>query len=146
MKLRFVCLGRTRSSEVRALIDHYCERIQHFHPLEVIEKKSTHAGPDVLEELRGKKAGVRVALLAEEGRAFTSEEFARWLGREIDSGAGQLVFLLGGAEGFPAESKAQADALISLSRMTYPHELARAMLAEQIYRAFTILRQHPYSK
>ncbi len=146
MKLRLVFLGRTRGAEYQALIGHYCERIRHFHPLEVVERKSTAAGPEVVAELKGGKQNANLVLLDAGGKAFTSEQFAGWLGRQIESSARQLVFVVGGAEGFPDESKRAADLSISLSPMTYAHELARVMVAEQIYRAFSILRNHPYSK
>ena len=146
MKLRLVFLGKTRSPEYQALIEHYCERIQHFYPVEVVERRSTAAGPEVFKKLRDDKQGAHLALLDAGGKAFTSEQFAEWLNRRVESTAKQLVFVAGGAEGFPDETKALADSNISLSPMTYAHELARVMLTEQIYRAFSILRNHPYSK
>lgn len=146
MKLKLVFLGKTRGTEYRTLIDDYVKRIAHFNPIEVIEKKSTHAGPEVVDEARGKQAEAPVVLLDAAGKSFTSGEFARWLGNHMNSGCHQLVFLLGGAEGFPEESKKKAAEMISLSSMTMPHELARVVLAEQIYRAFSIQKNHPYSK
>ena len=74
-----------------------------------------------------------------------SESFAKAVGKTEDESR-DIVFLIGGHEGLPADWKARADLLISLSAMTWPHELARAMLAEQIYRAFAILRGHPYPR
>ena len=84
-------------------------------------------------------------LLDPGGRAMDSAQFASWLGRTEDEGR-EVVFVVGGHDGLPAEWKARADLLLSLSIMTWPHELARAMVAEQIYRAFTTLRGHPYPR
>jgi 23S rRNA (pseudouridine1915-N3)-methyltransferase len=147
VKLRLVFLGKTRGAECRALIDDYVKRIRHFNPVEVVEKKSTHAGLEVLEEARGKSGrGSNVVLPDAAGKSFTSEEFSAWLQKQLNSGKPELIFLLGGAEGFPEETKNAASELLSLSQMTLPHELARVVLAEQLYRGFSILNHHPYSK
>jgi 23S rRNA (pseudouridine1915-N3)-methyltransferase len=146
MRIRVVLLGKTRNPQLRALIEDYRGRISHFAPIEVVEWKTTDGGPWTIAEARGKSKSALVALLDAAGKAFTSEEFARWLSKQINSGRPQLVFLLGGAEGFVEETKRQADVLLSLSKMTLPHELARVVLLEQLYRAFALLRQHPYPK
>ena len=146
MKIRLIFLGKTRGAEYRALMDDYLGRVRHFNPIEVAEKKSTHAGPDVIDEARGKATSAPVILLDAAGQSYTSEEFARWLEKHLGSGKQQLIFLLGGAEGFPAETRKRATELLSLSKMTLPHELARVVLAEQLYRGFSILHHHPYSK
>lgn len=146
MRIRMVFLGKTRNPHLRALIEDYQRRISHFSPIEVVEWKTTDGGPWAISEARGKSGRAPVVLLDAAGKAFTSEEFARWLARQMNTGQQKLVFLLGGAEGFPPESKQQADVLLSLSRMTLPHELARVVLFEQLYRAFALLREHPYPK
>jgi 23S rRNA (pseudouridine1915-N3)-methyltransferase len=87
----------------------------------------------------------RRVLLDPEGKLMTSGQFIEVVQRaELE--ARDLLFLIGGADGLPAEWRPKADLLISMSPMTFPHELARAMLAEQIYRAFTTLRGHPYPR
>jgi len=146
MRLRLVFLGKTRNPHCRALIDDYRKRIARFTSIEIVEWKTTDGGPWAVEEARGKHASTPVVLLDADGKAMTSEEFARWLARQSNSGRRELVFLLGGAEGFARESKAKADVLLSLSRMTFPHELARVALLEQLYRAWALLREHPYPK
>ena len=145
MRLRLVLLGKTRNPQLRALIEDYRERLARFTPVEIVEWKGTDARPSVLAEARG-KGKAPVVLLDAAGRELTSEEFARWLARQLNSGQKELVFLLGGAEGFPEETKKQAEVLLSLSRLTMPHELARVVLLEQLYRAFALLREHPYPK
>jgi 23S rRNA (pseudouridine1915-N3)-methyltransferase len=85
-------------------------------------------------------------LLDDAGKSQTSAQFARWLGETRDHGAREIVFLCGGAEGFPDALRRRATQKLSLSSLTFSHELARAMLAEQLYRAFAILAGHPYPK
>lgn len=146
MKLRLVFLGKTRNPHLRALIEDYRQRITHFSPIDIVEWKTTDGGSWTVAEARGKQAGAPVVLLDAAGKSHTSDEFARWLARQINSGQNQLIFLLGGAEGFAEETKKKATFLLSLSQMTLPHELARVVLLEQLYRAFALLRDHPYPK
>ena len=86
----------------------------------------------------------RLILLDSRGRMLSSEELAGWIGRERDAGTQQLVFAVGPADGWSPAARQRADLLLSFGPMTFPHELARVMLAEQLYRAFTILAGHPY--
>jgi 23S rRNA (pseudouridine1915-N3)-methyltransferase len=87
-----------------------------------------------------------LVLLDAAGKQFNSRDFARWLGEHRDRGIRELIFLCGDAEGFPEELRRRAQAKLALSTLTLSHELARAVLAEQIYRAFAILEGHPYPK
>jgi 23S rRNA (pseudouridine1915-N3)-methyltransferase len=143
MKIRFIMLGKTRREEIRALVDDYAGRIRHYAEIEISELRE--ATPAALRKLKLDPAGA-VVLLDAGGKQFTSQEFARWMGNLRDRGTRQLVFLCGDAEGFPDEIRAAAKQKISLSTLTMPHELARVVLAEQIYRAFAILAGHPYPK
>jgi len=136
-------LGKTRRAEIRALLDDYAGRIRHYAPIEIIEWRD--ASPASLSKLN-LAPGAAVALLDAAGKQFTSSEFARWLGNLRDRGVREVAFLCGGAEGFPAAIQAGANHKISLSPLTMPHELARVVLAEQIYRALAILSGHPYPK
>jgi 23S rRNA (pseudouridine1915-N3)-methyltransferase len=146
MRIRVVLLGKTRNPHLRALIEDYRRRIARFTPIEVVEWKTTDGGPWTVAEVRGKSGAAPVVLLDAAGKGFTSEEFARWLAQQVNSGRQKLIFLLGGAEGFAEETKRKADVLLSLSKMTLPHELARVVLLEQLYRAWALLREHPYPK
>jgi len=143
MKVRLIMLGKTRREEARALIEDYAGRIKHYSDFEILELRD--AGPAALRKLKIEPA-TTVVLLDAAGKQFTSQQFAKWLGDFRDRGVRELVFLCGDAEGFPHELRRSAQQKISLSTLTMPHELARVLLAEQIYRAFAILAGHPYPK
>jgi len=143
MKIRLVMLGKTRRPEIRALLDDYATRIRHYADVDLTELRDTAASS--MRKLKVDPATV-VVLLDAAGKQFTSQQFARWLGDLRDRGTRELVFLCGDAEGFPDELRAAAQQKISLSTLTMPHEFARVVLAEQIYRAFAILAGHPYPK
>jgi len=143
MKIRMVMLGKTKREEARAWIEDYAGRIRHYAEIEVHELRD--AGPAAMRKLK-LDAGTTVVMLDAAGKQFTSQQFARWLGDLRDRGTRDLVFLCGDADGFPEELRASAKQKISLSTLTMPHEFARVVLAEQIYRAFAILAGHPYPK
>jgi len=136
-------LGKTRREEARALLDDYTARIRHYADVEVTELRE--ASPAALRKLK-LDSKATIVLLDAAGKQFTSQQFAKWLGDFRDRGTRELVFLCGDAEGFPADLRAAAKQKISLSTLTMPHEFARVVLAEQIYRAFAILSGHPYPK
>ncbi len=136
-------LGKTRREQARSLIDDYVDRIQNYADTEITELRDTR--PAALRKLKTDPAAT-VVLLDAAGKQFTSQQFANWLGDLRDRGTRELVFLCGDAEGFPADLRASAKQKISLSTLTMPHEFARVILAEQIYRAFAILAGHPYPK
>ncbi len=136
-------LGKTRRPESRALLDDYVRRIDRYAEVEVNELRDSSAA--ALRKLKI-EPGAAVVLLDATGKQFTSQQFARWLGQLRDSGTREVAFLCGDAEGFPPELRASARHKVSLSTLTMPHEFARVVLAEQIYRAFAILAGHPYPK
>lgn len=143
MKLRLIMLGKTRRPEVRALLDDYLFRLRHYGSVTTTELRD--ASPAALRNLKLDPAATLI-LLDAAGKQLTSPQFARWLGDLRDRGAKELVFLCGDAEGFPEELRGQAHMKLSLSTLTMPHEFARVVLAEQLYRAFTILSGHPYAR
>jgi 23S rRNA (pseudouridine1915-N3)-methyltransferase len=143
MRIRLVMLGKTRRPEIRALVEDYVARIRRYAEVDWVELRETSAAAMRRAE---PAAGSTVVLLDAAGRALTSEKFAGWLGETRDRGVRDLVFLCGDAEGFPEAWRRRAGTKLSLSPLTFSHELARAMLAEQLYRAFTILSGHPYPK
>jgi 23S rRNA (pseudouridine1915-N3)-methyltransferase len=142
MKIQLVMLGKTRRAECRTMLDDYAARIRRHAEVDLQELREDSA---VLKKLKF-PSGATIVLLDDAGKQHTSADFAKWLGRERDRGIRELIFLCGGAEGFPETLRAQANTKISLSTLTMPHELARVMLAEQIYRGFAILAGHPYPK
>ena len=136
-------LGKTRREEVRALLEDFVARIRRYAEVEIVELRD--ASSAALRKLKLDAAGT-VVLLDAAGKQFTSQQFARWLGDLRDRGTRELAFLCGDAEGFPEDLRAGAKQEISLSTLTLPHEFARVVLAEQIYRAFAIPACHPYPK
>jgi 23S rRNA (pseudouridine1915-N3)-methyltransferase len=142
VKIRLLMLGKTRRAEMRVVIDDYVKRISHHSPIEVTEVRD---GDAALKKLDADRAATAV-LLDAAGKSLTSEVFAKWLGELRDRGTRAIIFVCGDADGFPDALRDRVPQRVSLSAMTYSHELARAMLAEQLYRAFAILSGSPYPK
>jgi 23S rRNA (pseudouridine1915-N3)-methyltransferase len=143
MKIRLVMLGKTRREEARTLLEDYTVRIRRYADVEIVELRE--ASPTALRKLKF-DPGAIIVLLDAAGKQFTSQQFAGWLGDLRDRGAREIDFLCGDAEGFPDELRAKIKQKTSLSTLTMPHEFARVILGEQIYRAFAILAGHPYPK
>jgi 23S rRNA (pseudouridine1915-N3)-methyltransferase len=135
-------LGKTRRPEIRALFDEYVKRISRSCAIEVTEVRDADAARKKLDAERA----AAVVLLDAGGKSFDSNALAKWLGELRDRGTRELIFLCGDAEGFPENLRQRAHQKLSLSSMTFSHELARVMLAEQLYRAFAILSGSPYPK
>ena len=156
MKLRILAVGRAKSGPESALIAEYQKRLHWPLTLEEVEERRPLSGAELkaregallqaaLE--RGAKSGRPVLVaLDEKGKSLGSRDFAARLKGWEDRGAGEIVFLLGGADGLAPEIRDQATFVLSLGQMTWPHLLARAMLVEQIYRAQQILAGHPYHR
>jgi 23S rRNA (pseudouridine1915-N3)-methyltransferase len=142
MKIRLLMLGKTRRPEMCAVLEDYVKRIGRSNPIEVTEVRD---GAAAVKKLDADKAATAV-LLDAGGKAMDSEVFAKWIGEQRDRGTREIVFVCGDADGFPEVVRERVKAKVSLSSMTYSHELARVMLAEQIYRAFAILSGSPYPK
>jgi 23S rRNA (pseudouridine1915-N3)-methyltransferase len=142
VRIRFLLLGKTRRPELRALLDEYVKRISHQCAIEVTEARD---GDAVIKRLELDRAATLMMLDAA-GKSFSSEEFAKWLGEHRDRGTREIIFLCGDADGFPDVLRQRVKQRLSLSAMTFSHELARVMLAEQLYRAFAILSGSPYPR
>ena len=144
--LSIVAVGKIKERGIREAVDDYLARVARHFSVEEIEVRD--AAPALLAAMLEKKipATAHVVALDVEGQAMTSERFARWLDGRLSRGKGNVAFLIGGAEGLPASIRARADEKLSLSTMTLPHRLARLFLAEQLYRAATILRNEPYAR
>ena len=154
VNIELLVVGKTDSREVEALVALYARRINHYcrfamtvlpdvkNTRNLSEKQQrTAEGEQILRQISD---GDYVALLDERGREFRSTEFADWLQKRLASGLRRLVLVIGGPYGFSEAVYARADAQLSLSRMTFSHQIVRAILTEQVYRAFTILRNEPY--
>lgn len=142
MRLRLLMLGKTRRGELRAVLDDYVKRIGRSCAIEVNEVRD---GEAALKKLDADRAATAV-LLDAGGKAQDSEQFARWIGEQRDRGIREIIFVCGDADGFPEELRKRVTQKVALGAMTYSHELARVMLAEQLYRAFAILSGSPYPK
>lgn len=142
MRIRLLMLGKTRRPELRAVLDDYVKRISHHTPIEITELRD---GDAAVKKLDADRAATRI-LLDAAGKNLDSNALAKWLGEERDRGTRELVFVCGDADGFPDALRERVQQRISLSAMTFSHELARVMLAEQLYRAFAILAGSPYPK
>jgi 23S rRNA (pseudouridine1915-N3)-methyltransferase len=135
-------LGKTRRPEMRVILDDYAKRISRSCPIEIAEVRDGHAAVKKLEADRA----AAVVLLDAAGKNLDSNALAKWLGELRDRGTREVIFLCGDADGFPDALRQRAHQKLSLSAMTFSHELARVMLAEQLYRAFAILSGSPYPK
>jgi 23S rRNA (pseudouridine1915-N3)-methyltransferase len=142
MRLLLLMLGKTRRPEMRAILDDYVKRISHSCAIEINEVRD---GSAALKRLAADRAAT-VVLLDAAGKNLDSNAFAKWLGELRDRGTRELIFLCGDADGFPDVLRQRPHQKLSLSAMTLSHELARVMLAEQLYRAFAILSGSPYPK
>ncbi len=154
MKIKLVCVGTVRSAETARLIDNYVSRIVHYYPFEITvipDTKSTASTTrEKVKESEGRKilaevsAGDRMILLDERGKEYTSRAFSEMLDRLNGEMVRTLVFVIGGPFGFSDQVYQRANGLLGLSKMTFPHELARLFFVEQLYRAGSIMRGEPY--
>jgi 23S rRNA (pseudouridine1915-N3)-methyltransferase len=135
--------SRFKSEASDRLVDEYISRANRYTPCESQIFDTETAFLDWLERQRG-RTPVYAILLDSCGQQYTSEEFAAQLGRLRDDGTQRLVLAIGPADGWSAAARQRANLLFSLGRITLPHQLARVVLAEQVYRAMTILAGHPY--
>jgi len=142
VKLRVAWIGKTKEAAIASLSAEYVKRIARYNPIETSELTGEPALSKIFEK-PGRTAPVLV-LLDARGRQFTSEEFAEFLRDQQDRGTQELIFAVGPADGWTAESLNRADLRLSFGKMILAHELARIVLLEQIYRGFTILKGHPY--
>ncbi|MBN1560019.1 23S rRNA (pseudouridine(1915)-N(3))-methyltransferase RlmH [candidate division KSB1 bacterium] len=155
MKIRLILVGEIENKPLRALTELYCERINHYSALRIDtikpERIKSMPGAELLKR-EGEK--ILAKLLASDynvvwdkgGKQLTSQEFADFFNQLAGQSRKQVTFIIGGPLGIAEEIQKRADARLSLSKMTFPHELAAVMLLEQIYRAQTILRGEHYHK
>ena len=154
MKITLAVIGKTEVGFVRQGIDEYVKRLQHYVQFDIryiVDVKATRNMTEAQQKaaegkmlLAALETSDHVVLLDEHGSERTSVEYSEWLQRRMSSGCKRLVFVVGGPYGFSKEVYDRANERISLSKMTFPHELVRLIFVEQLYRAFTILRHEPY--
>jgi 23S rRNA (pseudouridine1915-N3)-methyltransferase len=157
LKLQILAVGKIRVSYYQAGVQEYLTRIGYMLPIEQIEvpagtgEESNGKGEGALVRegerlLRIVKPGTKVVTLEASGKQKTSEQFSHWFQDEMTASTERIAFIIGGAWGLD-KSLTEISALsLSLSKMTFPHELARLILVEQIYRALTLWKGHPYHK
>ena len=153
MKMTLLVTGKTGDARLASLIQDYQQRLTHYVPFEFVMLPDIKNAKSLSEEqlktaegeaiLRWLTPSMEVVLLDEHGREFRSIEYAEWLQKKMSAGK-DLVLVIGGAYGFSKEVYDRADGKISLSKMTFSHQMIRLMAIEQIYRAMTILRGEPY--
>lgn len=159
MRITIAAVGRLKDGPERQLFERYRERLAGsgralgWGPIDVVEVPESRAPDPVARKtdeaarlLAKTGSGCVRIVLDEHGRELTSEAFAADLRKRRDAGTAALAFLIGGPDGHGAEALASADLKLSLGRPTYPHMLVRVLLAEQLYRAATILTGHPYHR
>lgn len=149
--MHVIAVGKVRAGPERDIFDAYCKRLPW--PVETREVEARRqAGTEERRReeaqllLKAVPAGAQIIALDERGTALSSTGFAERIGRWRDDGVPALAFLIGGADGLDEEVRRAAAMLLSLGPMTWPHLLVRAMLAEQLYRASSILAGHPYHR
>jgi 23S rRNA (pseudouridine1915-N3)-methyltransferase len=143
VKLKIAWIGKTKAAAIQSLTDEYLKRLKHYTEVEGVSLKD-EASLLKLCEPGARPVRHTLVLLDSRGKQLSSEEFAKWLGEYQGRSSTPLLFAIGGADGFSEEARRTATLVLSLGKMTLAHELARVVLLEQIYRAFTILKGHPY--
>ena len=143
MKLRIAWIGRTRSSPIHSLTAEYIKRLSRYVACEALELTSEATLLKLAEKSTARIQPVLV-LLDSRGQQLASEEIANFLEYHQSHGTQELLFAVGPADGWSDPTRAAARNILSFGKVTLPHELARVVLLEQLYRGFTILKGHPY--
>jgi 23S rRNA (pseudouridine1915-N3)-methyltransferase len=143
MRLHIAWIGKTKEQAISALTAEYMKRIQRYIPTEQHEFKNETALLDFVEK---EKIRPTLVLMDERGVHLSSLDFSKFITKHQDRGTQALMFAIGPADGFTDQTRERAAAMLSLGKMVLAHELARVVLLEQLYRAFTILAGHPYHR
>lgn len=139
-------VGRARADAAAPLVADFVSRLAKFVAVDDIVLRPDRDDKTAERMLKEAGPGRWLVALDERGKTYDSHEFAQFVGKLLESGKAEIVFVIGGADGLPPEVKKRADHLLSLSAMTLPHRLARLLLVEQLYRAHCILKGVPYQK
>jgi len=154
MTIKLLCIGKTDNRELNQLIEVYYKRLQFYNKFEfeIIPdlKKTKNLEENQQKEREGELILAKLqnsdfmVLLDENGKEFSSEKFSEYLQKRLNSGLKQLIFVIGGPYGFSEAVYKRANAKLALSQMTFSHQMVRLFFTEQLYRAFTILKNEPY--
>lgn len=156
MKILVAVVGRLKDRYLEAGIDDYCQRIRRYSSLELVRiREETKSGTQdelLAIDKEGEKLlqlvrpGDKLVALSEQGVSFTSSQWAQHMQEWLQDTPGRVIFVIGSGPGLSHTVKQQADLLLSLSPLTFPHQLALLLLVEQLYRGFTILHREPYHR
>lgn len=154
MNIKLLLVGKTDEGSLLGLIDNYIKRLNHYNRFEVeilhdlkntknlsSEQQKQKEGKLILEKI---STSDFLVLLDENGKQYSSEAFSEYIQKRLNSGMKQLIFVVGGPYGFSEDVYARAQGKVSLSKMTFSHQMVRLFFVEQLYRAFTILKNEPY--
>lgn len=154
MKITLLTTGKTDKEWVKRGMEIYASRLKHYTTFQIVEIPELKNVSSLSREqikikegeliLKNIKADNEVILLDEHGKEYSSVEWARVMEEKISRGCKDIIFVIGGAYGFSSEVYKRSNGAISLSRMTFSHQMVRAIFVEQLYRAFTIMRGEPY--
>ncbi len=144
LKLKIAWIGKTKNPAIQSLTEEYLQRLSHYAEVEGVLLKDEAALLELSKGNSHSRTRCVLILLDGKGKQMSSEEFAKFLGDHQDRNPAPLLFAVGPASGFAEETRQAATLRLSLGSMTIAHELARVVLLEQLYRAFTILNRHPY--
>ena len=154
MKIVFIVIGKTDETYLETGIVKYIKRLEHYIPFEIKvipdiknrktlteEQQKKSEGELILSQI---SSGDDLILLDENGKTFSSVNFSQWIEKQMNAGSKRMIFVVGGPYGFSKEVYAKAKFKISLSEMTFSHQMIRLIFVEQLYRAFTIIKGEPY--
>lgn len=154
MKIRLLCIGKTDDRYIQEGVEKYLKRLKHYVSFQIVELPDIKNVKNLSENQQKDREGDLllknihtqdfVVLLDERGKEFRSIEFSAYLEHKMVSSTAQLVFIIGGPYGFSAAVQQRANYTISLSKMTFSHQMIRLFLVEQLYRAYSIMRGEPY--
>ncbi|MFD2203674.1 23S rRNA (pseudouridine(1915)-N(3))-methyltransferase RlmH [Shivajiella indica] len=154
MQIKLLAIGKTDNQAIQSLIDEYQKRLGFYIKFEMEFIPDIKNSKNLNESIQKEKEGEQilkklqpsdeVILLDEKGKQFNSIEFSEFLQKKMNSGLKQLIFVIGGPYGFSESVYSRANGKISLSKMTFSHQMVRIFFVEQLYRSFTILRNEPY--
>lgn len=154
MTIKLLTIGKTDDKSLQTLIDTYVKRMEHYNRFELeiipdlkktknltVEQQKVMEGKLILDKMNNSDF---LVLLDENGKQYSSEGFSEYIQKRLNSGMKQLIFVIGGPYGFSEEVYQRTNGKLSLSKMTFSHQMVRLFFVEQLYRAFTILRNEPY--